>query len=42
MFRVYRYPILSGTDVKTSKILLIAVVALHAGLAIAITVLFFV
>ena len=36
-----RYPVLSATDVKTSKILLVAVVALHAGLAIAIKILFF-
>jgi len=35
------YPVLSATDVKTSKILLIIVVALHAGLAIAIKILFF-
>ncbi|EON63690.1 hypothetical protein W97_02918 [Coniosporium apollinis CBS 100218] len=35
------YPVLSATDVRTSKILLIVVVALHAGLAIAINVLFF-
>jgi len=35
------YPVLSATDVKTSKILLILVVALHAGLAIAIKILFF-
>lgn len=35
------YPVLSATDVKTSKILLILVVVLHAGLSIAITVLFF-
>ncbi|GAB7337299.1 hypothetical protein MBLNU457_g2660t1 [Dothideomycetes sp. NU457] len=35
------YPVLSATDVKTSKVLLIAVVALHAGLAIAIKILFF-
>ncbi|KAI9683865.1 MAG: hypothetical protein M1829_004199 [Trizodia sp. TS-e1964] len=35
------YPVLSATDVKTSKILLIAVIALHAGLAIAIKMLFF-
>ncbi|KAL1649990.1 hypothetical protein SLS58_001366 [Diplodia intermedia] len=35
------YPVLSATDVKTSKILLIVVVALHAGLAIAIKILFF-
>lgn len=36
-----RYPVLSATDVKTSKILLIAVVVMHAGLAIAIKFLFF-
>lgn len=35
------YPVLSATDVKTSKILLVGVVALHAGLAIAIKILFF-
>ncbi|TKA40167.1 hypothetical protein B0A49_12200, partial [Cryomyces minteri] len=35
------YPVLSATDLRTSKILLIAVVALHAGLAIAIKILFF-
>jgi protein YIPF1/2 len=35
------YPVLSATDVKTSKILLIVVVLLHTGLAIAIKVLFF-
>ena len=35
------YPILSATDKQTSKILLVVVVALHAGLAIAIKVLFF-
>lgn len=35
------YPILSTTEAKTSKILLIVVVALHAGFAIAIKVLFF-
>ncbi|KAI0844722.1 Yip1-domain-containing protein [Daldinia vernicosa] len=35
------YPVLSATDRQTSKILLILVVALHAGLAIAIKVLFF-
>ncbi|KAF2731303.1 Yip1 domain-containing protein [Polyplosphaeria fusca] len=35
------YPILSATDHKTSKILLIVVVALHAGFSIAIKVLFF-
>lgn len=31
----------SATDAKTSRILLIVIVALHAGLAIAIKVLFF-
>ena len=35
------YPVLSATDVKTSKILLIVVVALHAGFAIAIKWTFF-
>lgn len=35
------YPVLGATDVRTSKLLLIVVVALHAGLAIAIKVLFF-
>ncbi|MCJ1256501.1 hypothetical protein MMC24_004322 [Lignoscripta atroalba] len=35
------YPVLSATDVKTSKVLLILVVALHAGLAFAIKILFF-
>jgi protein YIPF1/2 len=35
------YPVLSATDVRTSKILLIVIIALHAGLAIAIKVLFF-
>lgn len=35
------YPVLSATDVRTSKILLIVVIALHAGLAIAIKILFF-
>ncbi|ODH50141.1 hypothetical protein GX48_03697 [Paracoccidioides brasiliensis] len=35
------YPVLSATDVKTSKMLLIAVILLHAGLAIAIKILFF-
>ncbi|KAK8128576.1 yip1 domain family [Apiospora sp. TS-2023a] len=35
------YPVLSATDRQTSKILLILVVALHCGLAIAIKVLFF-
>ncbi|ESZ98665.1 hypothetical protein SBOR_0903 [Sclerotinia borealis F-4128] len=35
------YPVLSATDKQISKILLILVVVLHAGLAIAIKVLFF-
>lgn len=35
------YPVLSATDKQTSKALLILVVALHAGLSIAIKVLFF-
>ncbi|KAI1765492.1 Yip1-domain-containing protein [Hypoxylon sp. FL1150] len=35
------YPVLSATDRQTSKVLLILVVALHAGLAIAIKILFF-
>ncbi|KAF2849722.1 Yip1 domain-containing family [Plenodomus tracheiphilus IPT5] len=35
------YPILSTTEAKTSKILLVLVLALHAGFAIAIKVLFF-
>jgi protein YIPF1/2 len=33
--------VLSATDVRTSKILLIVVAVLHGGLAIAIKVLFF-
>ena len=35
------YPVLSATDRQTSKILLVVVLALHTGLAIAIKVLFF-
>ncbi|RFU35672.1 hypothetical protein B7463_g653, partial [Scytalidium lignicola] len=35
------YPVLSATDKQTSKALLILVIVLHAGLAIAIKVLFF-
>ncbi|KAI1914996.1 hypothetical protein LOZ53_000607 [Ophidiomyces ophidiicola] len=35
------YPVLSTADTRTSKILLILVIALHAGLAIAIKILFF-
>lgn len=37
----YRYPVVSAIDAKPSRILLIVVVALHAGLAIAIKILFF-
>ncbi|KAI9799556.1 MAG: hypothetical protein M1825_004482 [Sarcosagium campestre] len=35
------YPVLSATDARTSRVLLIAVVVLHAGLAVAINFLFF-
>ncbi|KAE8147867.1 hypothetical protein BDV25DRAFT_131734 [Aspergillus avenaceus] len=35
------YPVLSATDAKASKILLVLVVLLHAGFAIAIKILFF-
>ncbi|KAI2625187.1 Yip1-domain-containing protein [Xylaria nigripes] len=35
------YPVLSATDHRTSKILLVVVVALHVGLAFAIKILFF-
>jgi hypothetical protein len=35
------YPVLAATDKQTSKVLLILVVCLHAGLAITIKVLFF-
>ncbi|TGZ83073.1 Yip1-domain-containing protein [Ascodesmis nigricans] len=35
------YPVVSATDHRTAKILLIVVVALHAGLALAIKILFF-
>jgi len=35
------YPVLSTTEARTSKILLIVVLVLHAGFAIAIKVLFF-
>lgn len=35
------YPVLSATDRQTSKILLVLVVALHMGLALAIKILFF-
>ena len=37
----YSYPVVSATDAKTSRVLLIIVLALHAGLAIAIKILFF-
>ncbi|KAK0787251.1 hypothetical protein LTR75_012953 [Friedmanniomyces endolithicus] len=35
------YPVVAATDAKTSRILLVVVIALHAGLAIAIKILFF-
>lgn len=35
------YPVISATDRQKSKVLLVLVLALHAGLAIAIKVLFF-
>jgi len=35
------YPVLSATDKQISKVLLILVVLMHAGLAIAVKVLFF-
>ncbi|EGC49664.1 Yip1 domain-containing family [Histoplasma capsulatum var. duboisii H88] len=35
------YPVLSATDAKTSRVLLVAVILLHVGLAIAIKILFF-
>ena len=38
---LHRYPVVSATDAKTSRALLIVVIALHAGLAIAIKILFF-
>jgi hypothetical protein len=38
---LHRYPVVSAIDAKPSRILLIVVVALHAGLAIAIKILFF-
>ncbi|KAI9696826.1 MAG: hypothetical protein M1836_005188 [Candelina mexicana] len=38
---LFSYPVLSATDIKTSKILLLLVVGLHAGLALAIKILFF-
>jgi len=35
------YPVISATDKKTSQVLLVVVGVLHAGLAIAIKILFF-
>jgi hypothetical protein len=35
------YPVVSATDAKTAKVLLIVMIALHAGLALAIKILFF-
>jgi hypothetical protein len=35
------YPVVSATDAKTAQVLLIVVVALHAGLALTIKILFF-
>lgn len=35
------WPVVSATDAKISRVLVIAVVALHAGLALAIKILFF-
>lgn len=40
LFRNF-YPVVSATDQKTSRILLVVILALHAGLAIAIKILFF-
>jgi hypothetical protein len=37
----FSYPVISAVDAKTSRILLVVIVALHAGLAIAIKILFF-
>lgn len=34
-------PVVSAADAKTSKALLIIIIALHAGLALAIKILFF-
>lgn len=34
-------PVVSAADAKTSKVLLIIIIALHAGLALAIKILFF-
>ena len=35
------FPVISATDKKTSQLLLVVVVVLHAGLAVAVKVLFF-
>ena len=35
------WPVVSATDAKVSRVLVIGVIALHAGLAIAIKILFF-
>ena len=35
------FPVVSATDAKTAKVLLVVIVLLHAGLALAIKVLFF-
>lgn len=35
------FPVVSATDAKTSKVLLIIIIALHAGLSLAIKILFF-
>ena len=37
----HSYPVVSATDAKTSRVLLVIMLALHAGLAIAIKILFF-
>jgi len=41
LLTVCSFPIVSSTDAKTAKILLIVVIAVHAGLGIAIKVVFF-
>lgn len=35
------FPVVSATDAKTAKVLLVVIVAVHAGLALAIKILFF-
>ena len=35
------WPVVSATDARTSRILLLVVIGLHAGLALAIKILFF-